>query len=111
MFVVADQTLTPTYARDLAESVRALLGAEVNGTVHVTGGGQCSWYEFAADIVRLAGYSTPITPVMQRDRPTPARRPAYSVLAHDTLLRVGIPEPRHWREALREYLTCRGQGV
>ncbi len=107
MFVVADQTLTPTYAGDLAECVRALLEAEVKGTVHVTGGGQCSWYEFAADIVRLAGSSTPVTPVMQRDRPMPARRPAYSVLAHDTLHRVGIAEPRHWREALHEYLTRR----
>lgn len=107
MFVVADQTLTPTYARDLAESVRALVDAEIHGTVHVTGGGQCSWYEFAADIVRLAGSSTPITPVRQRDRPTPARRPAYSVLAHDTLQTLGIPEPRHWQEALHEYLWYR----
>jgi dTDP-4-dehydrorhamnose reductase len=107
MYVVSDQTLTPTYGRDLAESVRALVEAGTHGTVHVTGGGQCSWYEFAAEIVRLAGSPTPISPVFQRDRPVPARRPAYSVLAHDTLHRLGISEPQHWKEALQQYLWLR----
>jgi dTDP-4-dehydrorhamnose reductase len=106
MFVVADQTLTPTYARDLAETIRELVEKEARGTVHVTGGGECSWYEFASEILRLIGSSTPVSPIMQSDRPTPARRPAYSVLAHEKLQRLGIPEPRHWREALRDYLSC-----
>jgi dTDP-4-dehydrorhamnose reductase len=107
LFVVADQTLTPTYALDLAETVRALVEAEVRGTVHVTGGGECSWYEFATEIFRLSGSSTPISPTLQNERPAPARRPAYSVLAHKRLKMLGIPEPRHWKAALQEYMSVR----
>jgi dTDP-4-dehydrorhamnose reductase len=111
MFVVADQTLTPTYGHDLAGAVRDLLEAEVHGTIHVTGGGECSWYEFAAAILRLSSSSTTVSPVLQHDRPTPARRPAYSVLAHDTLESRGIAEPRHWEEALQEYLSRRTEAI
>jgi dTDP-4-dehydrorhamnose reductase len=107
MFVVSDQTLTPTYGPDLAETVRALVEGGAHGTVHVTGGGQCSWYEFAAEIVRLAGFPTPLSPVRQRDRPSPASRPTYSVLSHDTLRMLGIPEPQHWTDALQQYLSHR----
>lgn len=109
--VVSDQRLTPTYAHDLARTVRALIEADVRGTVHVTGGGECSWYEFAGEIFRLAGSSTLLTPALQDERPTPARRPAYSVLAHDKLKELGIPEPRPWKEALQEYLSVRAEAL
>jgi dTDP-4-dehydrorhamnose reductase len=107
VFVVADQTLTPTYGHDLAETVRALIETEVRGTVHVTGGGECSWHEFATEIFRLAGSPTLISPTLQDERPAPARRPAYSVLAHHRLKGLGIREPRHWKEALQEYISVR----
>jgi dTDP-4-dehydrorhamnose reductase len=109
--VVADQTLTPTYARDLATTVRALIESGVCGTIHVTGGGSCSWYEFAREIFRLAETSTPLVATRQDDRPAPARRPAYSVLAHDRLRALGIPEPRLWQEALREYMSIRAANI
>lgn len=105
--VVSDQTLTPTYGHDLAEAVRALVEADARGTVHVTGGGECSWYEFAVEIFRLAGLSPVVRPTLQAERPTPARRPAYSVLAHDTLQAMRLPEPRPWQEGLAEYLHSR----
>lgn len=109
--VVSDQRLTPTYAHDLAHTVRTLIEADVRGTVHVTGGGECSWYEFAGEIFRLAGLSTLLTPTLQDERPTPARRPAYSVLAHDKLKELGIPEPRPWKQALQEYLSVRAEAL
>lgn len=107
--VVADQILTPTYAFDLAETVRALLEGEVRGTVHVTGGGQCSWYELAAAVFRHAGSKTTLVPVSQDERPVSARRPAYSVLAHERLRELGIPEPRHWEAGLEAYLRERAK--
>lgn len=109
--VVADQTLTPTYARDLAESVKALVATNARGTVHVTNSGACSWYEFAVEIFRLAGSSAVVSPTRQIDRPVPARRPDYSVLAHLGLLRWGVPEPQNWRNGLLAYMSARAVQV
>ena len=107
VFVVADQRLTPTYGHDLAEAVRALIERDATGTVHVTGGGACSWYEFAAEIFRLAGAHVSLRPTSQDDRPMPARRPGYSVLAHDRLRALGLPDLRDWKEALADYMHAR----
>ncbi|HEX6509270.1 MAG TPA: dTDP-4-dehydrorhamnose reductase [Chloroflexota bacterium] len=109
--VVADQILTPTYARDLAEAVVRLVEGQVTGTVHVTGSGECSWYDFAAEIFRLAGVATPIVPTTQGERPVPAARPAYSVLAHERLRSLGIPEPLPWKLGLAAYMAERAERV
>jgi dTDP-4-dehydrorhamnose reductase len=105
--VVGDQVLTPSFTEDVAGAVRQLIEREARGTVHVTNSGACSWYEFAAEIFRLAGVRADLTPTTQSERPAPARRPAYSVLAHAGLLRHGVAEPRPWQEALEEYLAGR----
>jgi dTDP-4-dehydrorhamnose reductase len=105
--VVADQVLTPSATHDVAESVARLVKLDASGTVHVTNQGQCSWYEFAAEIFRLAGVRANLSPVTQAERPTPARRPAYSVLGHEGLRRLGVEEPRPWQEALAAYIAAR----
>jgi dTDP-4-dehydrorhamnose reductase len=105
--VVDSQTLTPSYTRDVAETVRQLLENGAAGTFHVTNSGACSWYEFAAEIFRLAGRDVRLERTSQDERPTPARRPVYSVLAHEALLRARLPELRPWSEALAAYLTER----
>jgi dTDP-4-dehydrorhamnose reductase len=53
--VVTDQRGSPTYAPDLADALKALLLTEARGVVHVSGGGECSWYEFAREILSSAG--------------------------------------------------------
>lgn len=105
--VVSDQILAPSYTRDVANVIAELVHRDVRGTYHVTNGGECSWYEFALEVFRLAGVQATVTPTTQDARPLPARRPAYSVLAHEGLNRLGIPELRHWREALAEYFSTR----
>jgi dTDP-4-dehydrorhamnose reductase len=105
--VVADQVLTPSSTRDVAALIAELIRRGPRGTYHVTNGGQCSWYEFAAEIFRLAAIDVNLSPTTQAERPMPARRPAYSVLAHEGLKRLGIPEPRVWQEALADYLRGR----
>ena len=107
--VVDDQTCTPSYTVDVAETTLALLKAGQSGLYHVTNSGSCTWYELARTIFELAGVYANLTPIPSRDYPTPARRPAFSVLDHAGLRQLGIPSPRPWREALAAYLRERQQ--
>lgn len=109
--VVADQVLTPSATTDVAAMMVALLESGAHGLVHATNSGQCSWYDFAAEIFRLSGLSVDLRPATQAERPLPARRPAYSVLAHDRLHSLGLPSPRPWQEALAQYLHDRAKGA
>ena len=101
--VVNDQRGGPTFTRDLASALVQLCRASARGIVHVTNSGNCTWYEFAKEIVRESGMLTKVKPVATAEFPRPARRPAYSVLSHDSLhaYNVHIPE---WQDALRRYL-------
>jgi dTDP-4-dehydrorhamnose reductase len=74
--VVNDQVFSPTYTRDLAVKIGELLTTELYGVYHVTNQGACSWYEFAREILRLAGSKTPVVPVTSDQYPQKARRPA-----------------------------------
>jgi dTDP-4-dehydrorhamnose reductase len=103
--VVDDQVLTPSYTPDVADVIAQLIQAQATGTYHVTNGGHCSWHEFAEEIFRLSGLPAQLTRTTRAERPTTARRPAYSVLAHDGIRRLGIPEPRPWQEALLAYFS------
>jgi dTDP-4-dehydrorhamnose reductase len=105
--VVADAVLTPTSTVDLAGYTRLLLDAGVRGTAHVTNSGQCSWHEFATIVFREARLPGRLEPIPSKDYPTTARRPRYSVLAHDTIAALGLPEPRSWDAALHAYLAER----
>jgi dTDP-4-dehydrorhamnose reductase len=109
--VVDRQTLTPTATADVADVVRELLTRDATGTYHVTNCGECSWYQFAREIFRLAGMRVDLRPISQDLRPTPARRPVYSVLAHDALLKIGMPDLRPWQEALASYMAQRASAV
>jgi len=98
--VKADEYIAPTYARDLAAEISEVARGGLYGTYHVTNSGSCSWYEFAAEIFRLAEIEVEVTPVPGSEYPLPAPRPANGLLSS-----VGSPELRHWNEALREYLA------
>jgi dTDP-4-dehydrorhamnose reductase len=78
--VVDDQRGRPTSAEHLAAASLRLLEQDARGTFHITDGGECTWFEFASEIVRLSGSSCRIIPCTTADFPRPARRPAYSVL-------------------------------
>jgi dTDP-4-dehydrorhamnose reductase len=105
--VVDDQIVSPAFNRDLAQIIVRLVRGRAQGIVHATNAGQCSWYEFAREIVRMAGFSSvSVTPVSTQEFPRPARRPVYSVLSRASLGTYGI-EPRTWREALKVYFLER----
>ncbi|MDQ2743859.1 MAG: dTDP-4-dehydrorhamnose reductase, partial [Chloroflexota bacterium] len=76
--VVSDQCLTPSLTKDVAAAIVRLVDRGATGTFHVTNDGACSWFEFAAEIFRLAEVTADLSAVRQADRPAPAKRPAYS---------------------------------
>lgn len=105
--IVDDQVMTPSSARDVAGVIAELIRRDVRGTFHMTNSGECSWYEFAAEILRLIGQPMALSRISQADRPLPARRPPYSVLAHERLREAGLPSPQPWQAALSQYLAER----
>ena len=101
--VVDDQHGNPTNAADLSHHLLKIAASEEYGTYHCTGNGECTWYEFAAEIARLAGYEGVMSPCTSDEFPTPTKRPAYSSL-DNMMLRVTVgDEMRHWKEALKAY--------
>lgn len=102
--VVDDQVLSPTYTQDLAAAVKTLIDDDASGLVHVTNGGECSWYEFARATFDLTRHGARLEPQNTAATGRRARRPAYSAL---TSTRLAAPL-RHWRDALGDYLRAKG---
>jgi dTDP-4-dehydrorhamnose reductase len=105
--VVADQVLTPSYTRDIARTIWQVIAAGHLGLCHVTSGGETSWHDFAREIFRLESVAPALAAVTSADYGARAKRPAYSVLGHDTLRTLGLEEPPHWTAALAAYLAER----
>ena len=105
--VVDDQVLSPTYTADLAVCVKELIEHEAVGMFHVTNGGECSWFEFARATLRLAGIETHVEPVSTTTASGGARRPSYSALTSQRVLRSGVNPLRPWEDALAAYLTAK----
>lgn len=108
--VVADQVGTPTAARFFATTLWHLAAdREIRGIHHWTDAGVASWYDFAVAIAEdgaelgLVSPDVTVTPITTADYPTPARRPAYSVLDKRSLAPLGL-SPLHWRKRLRSVL-------
>lgn len=104
--VVDDQRGSPTYSVDLARAIVQLCRKNAHGIVHVTNSGNCTWYEFAREIIVDAGLPTEVRPTTSERMARPAPRPAYSVLSATSLHRYGIEMPS-WKDALKRYLQER----
>lgn len=108
--VVDDQRGQPTHTPDLARSIIQLCHRDATGLVHVTNDGECTWFEFAGEIVSQAGLKTVVQPTTSDKFVRPAPRPKYSVLSATSRERYGIAMP-HWRDALRDYLSQRANAA
>lgn len=105
--VVSDQIGTPTFTVDLASTIRDLVtGSPLYGTYHVTNDGSCSWYDFAKEILRLAGITdVEVKPILAEEWPSPTKRPKYSVLRNYSLELQGRDNLRPWEEALKDFIS------
>jgi dTDP-4-dehydrorhamnose reductase len=104
--VVNDQRGCPTYTFDLADAITKLCRSSARGIVHCTNSGECSWYEFASEILRQAVSKTQVRPTTSERFIRPAERPKYSVLSPASLTAYGITM-RSWQQTLPDYLQQR----
>jgi dTDP-4-dehydrorhamnose reductase len=98
--VVDDQRGCPTYVAHLAAAVRELVELP-RGIWHLAGEGDCTWFEFAREIVAVAELPCVVRPITTAELGRPAPRPAYSVLSSE---KPDAPELPHWRDGLHECL-------
>lgn len=105
--VIFDQIGTPTYARDLAVAIMAAIEQGIQpGVYHFSNEGIISWYDFTKAIHRIAGISTcHVKPLHTAEYPTPANRPAYSVLDKTKIKQTYGIEIPYWEESLRECIA------
>ncbi|MGV6825698.1 MAG: dTDP-4-dehydrorhamnose reductase [bacterium] len=113
--VVADQHGTPTWSRMIAEATaqvvaqcrdgnRYVFGNRA-GIYHLSAGGHASWYEFAGEILRASGLECELQPLTTAQYPTPAERPAWSVLDTSRLQRQFGIKPESWQKQLSNCLA------
>ena len=104
--VVNDQIGTPTYTYDLARLLVDIVETDKYGYYHATNeGGYISWYDFACEIFRQAGYATKVVPVTTAEYGlSKAKRPFNSRLAKEKLRANGFEPLPTWQDALKRYL-------
>ena len=108
--VVTDQRGSPTYSDDLASAIIQLCNRQASGTVHATNTGECTWFEFASEIIAGSGLKTIIRETTSNEFRRPAERPKYSVLSPESLQAYGVQMPT-WQDALRRYISARSHAV
>lgn len=105
--VVADQQGCPTYAADLAEAIMQIVNASVKGNnssgiFHYSNTGTTTWFNFATAIKEMAGLTCSVLPIPTEAFPTPAKRPAYSVMDLQDIATVFGLELKEWKNSLRK---------
>jgi dTDP-4-dehydrorhamnose reductase len=105
--VVNDQVGAPTYAADLAEAILQIIifsiqhpTLNINGVYHFSNKGVISWYDFAVAIKELSGSKCKIHPIPTSEYPTPAKRPAYSVLDTAKIQQIPGIRIKNWKASL-----------
>lgn len=104
--VVTDQIGSPTYTKDVAEGVARLIETGNYGIYHMVNSGHCSWFDFAAEIYRLAGKDVEMRPIGTAELGRPAPRPPYSALRNFALEKTIGDPMRPWKEALADFLSA-----
>lgn len=104
--VSSDQIVSPTFGRDLANATYTLLNRETaSGIYHLVNEGACSWYEFTQEIVRIAGMTVRVDPVVRGQEGRGMMRPVFSALTNTRAKALGVVLPK-WQEGLKAYLDA-----
>jgi dTDP-4-dehydrorhamnose reductase len=110
--VVRDQRGSPTYAGDLAAALKRILEEGRFGIFHVTNGGDCTWHDFAIQILEFSGITDcRVEAIGSAELRRAATRPAYSVLDNGLYRKTFGSSLRDYRDALRDYLSRRSGGA
>jgi dTDP-4-dehydrorhamnose reductase len=99
--VVFDQIGCPTFTGHLAAALVELAGARRPGVLHVAASDQCSWYDFATAVIAAGGRRCAVRPIATSEYPTPAARPANSVLVSER----GAPRLPGWADGLSAFMA------
>jgi len=102
--VVTDQRGSPTYAPHLVLAIVAALESGARGTLHLAGSGACTRWEWAQTLMKAAQIDIPIDTATSADFPTPAERPANSVLGSEHTSGVGLPD---WQDGVQAFVDRR----
>jgi dTDP-4-dehydrorhamnose reductase len=103
--VVVDEVGNPTYVKDLADALAQLVQTHQHGIYHFTNSGSCSRWEFANEILRLAGMDQiENRPILGKEFRRASTPPPYGVLHNIAGAAIGI-KLRPWREALADYMS------
>ncbi|MGN1159608.1 MAG: dTDP-4-dehydrorhamnose reductase [Lachnospiraceae bacterium] len=102
--VVSDQIGNPTSASELAKAIAYLLPSDNYGLFHGTCEGSCSWADFTTEIFRLAGKHTKVDYITTDQYPTPAKRPAFSMLDNYMFRMTTDFRFADWKDAIAEYI-------
>jgi dTDP-4-dehydrorhamnose reductase len=102
--VVSDQIGTPTYAGDLAKLILNIVSSKNTnfGLYHYSNEGVVSWYDFAKAIFEVSAVEIKLNPIKTEDYPTPAKRPAYSVLSLEKTKKIFNITPPKWELGLKK---------
>ena len=105
--VASDQFGSPTSAKDLARIILYLIKTNEYGTYHATCQGVCNRYEFAQEVLKLAGKQITLRPVVTSESDLSSARPAYAVLDNFILRIINVYDMPDWRASLKEYMDER----
>jgi len=109
--VISDQFSSPTNASDLAKVIIQIINHkkfrdydQLTQIYHYSSYGVCSWFEFAREILELANIDCQVNPIETKDYLTAARRPKYSLLNTDKIVKSFDLEIPFWKDSLKEYI-------
>ena len=106
--VVDDQWMSPTYTRDVAQTMKKIIESQMPfGTYHAANEGFCTWFQFTKQIFSILNLNPALTPIKTSQLKVKAERPRFSALKSIKLPKYGI-QPREWTEALSDYLIEKG---
>ena len=108
--IASDQFGSPTSAKELARFILHLIDTNEYGTYHVTCSGICNRYEFAQEILRLAGKTIELKAVPTEQSDLSSVRPPYAVLDNFILRIIEMYDMPEWKESLKEYMDERTEG-
>jgi dTDP-4-dehydrorhamnose reductase len=106
--IVSDQIGTPTYAGDLGQAILQIIKSDkfnvlekASEVYHYSNEGECSWYDFAKEVVKISGVKCTLSPIKTEDYPTAAQRPKYALMSKKKISKEFDLKIIPWKDSLK----------